>query len=749
MSPRILIAIICLTVSWASSVNRVAAQPAGADKLVRVTYPIADLIVPVKNQSAFSDRADTKETSTDEVAAALIKRIANSVAKGSWEGAGGPGRMQFFPMGLALVVTQREDVQKEIAGLLAELRRLNDVQIATELRCVWVSPAMAKQIRARMDADGQAVRAENIEKPANAGRFVSVDDKQVHALLELAQSDRTAHIMQAPKLTLFNGQQAGVSGMVNGIGTRFDIWPTAAPDHKSVRFCLRLEDIAKSRKSTEAVGTFTVPANRTLLWQVSDGLFVLVTPRVIVVEEEKNLFLGNVPPIPGRGGAEEQSVPEPKKPAAGPSAKEKAIQDRLCKPISLSFNDAPLREAINAIAIQSGVEVVPDMRAFQDAKVSIDAPVSGSVDNINMKNALNILLRPMRLQWIIEDEVLKITTEERTMGAPIRITYNVRDLVDMPPAVAGQKPRNIGAELTELIQTTIAKSSWEQNGGRATIRFLAKEKKLVVTQNQETHEEIQLLLATLRKLQNPMVNIDMRFLQGAADASHRLLQEMKNNGESIEAYSAPAPPRSAFNMSDAELSKRKLQTPRELPHFVSMDSAGVERFLEAAKNLTATPAPKMHLYNGEHIDMSLLQKQTQINEFRVPARKAETDAPLRPRTRCEIDELEVRGGSATIVTKMDKTTGCWHYDLQPFVTPDRKSVRMSLAFHSSLNEGTIEQTTKAAATFIIPDQRTLVWHVGAAANGQHLFVLVTPRVIVREEEEEEVTPSSVLPIPGR
>jgi hypothetical protein len=308
MSRRMCIALVCLVLGWASNVNPVAAQPAEkpakTDKMVRVTYPIADLIVPIEDHTAFSERKPEKEgreVTKDNLAAALMKRITDSVAKETWHSAGGKASIQYFPMGLALVVHQREDVQQEIARLLADLRRLADVQVSMEVRLIHqVSAATAKQIRARMDAEGQAVRATSIEKPANAGRFVSVDDKQVQALLELAQTDRAVHILQAPKITVFNGQQAGVNGMLDGAGVRFDVWPVAAVDQKSVRFSLHLEHAAKSRKKAEAIGAFTVPANRALIWHVADDLFVLVTPRVIVVEEEKNLFLGQVAPIPGR-----------------------------------------------------------------------------------------------------------------------------------------------------------------------------------------------------------------------------------------------------------------------------------------------------------------------------------------------------------------------------------------------------------------------------------------------------------------
>lgn len=257
--------------------------------------------------------------------------------------------------------------------------------------------------------------------------------------------------------------------------------------------------------------------------------------------------------------------------------KERGIEYRLQQPISLNFNNVPLREAISTIAIQSGVQVVPDLRALQDAKVNLDAPLTSGADNIAMKNALNILLSPMRLTYIIEDEVLKITTEDRTKGRLVRITYPIADLVvpvedhplpdvydvtkvlqradrlvdmsmwaqvgggmgfgmgggmpvgthsgglgnqfgsqsEQPGGSGGSppKPRTkeaIAQLLKDLIQNTIAKNTWEEMGGTGNIQFFPMGLALVITQPQEVQEEVQLLLQTLRKLQDLQVSVELR-----------------------------------------------------------------------------------------------------------------------------------------------------------------------------------------------------------------------------------------------
>jgi type II secretory pathway component GspD/PulD (secretin) len=109
--------------------------------------------------------------------------------------------------------------------------------------------------------------------------------------------------------------------------------------------------------------------------------------------------------------------------------KERAIQRRLKQSTSLRLRDVPLKQAVEAVAMQSGLQIVPDDLALQEARINMDSPLSISVEDIELRSALNILLRPLRLTYIIEDQVLKITTENRTVGRLVRVTYPVGDLI--------------------------------------------------------------------------------------------------------------------------------------------------------------------------------------------------------------------------------------------------------------------------------------------------------------------------------
>ncbi len=200
----------------------------------------------------------------------LIKLLTSMVRPYTWEAHGGSGKVEFFDIGSALVVNQTADVIQEIQDLLEALRRLQDLSVAVEIRIVSLSEAFFE----RMGVDFSLNILTNTKKfqpqltnqtftPVpfinsiqNVGTTVGLtpagtftpdlnvpiqnssfnqaippfggypntpgadggislglaflNDIQVYMFMELAQGDRRINVMQAPKVTLFNGQTASL-----------------------------------------------------------------------------------------------------------------------------------------------------------------------------------------------------------------------------------------------------------------------------------------------------------------------------------------------------------------------------------------------------------------------------------------------------------------------------------------------------------------------------------------------------------
>ncbi len=175
-------------------------------------------------------------------------------------------------MGLAMVINQPQEIQEDIQTLLATLRKLQDLQVSVELRAVLVSETFFERIGVDFNMNiqtptspteqslvtGNFVPAPFVNRVGQGVKLISgltssgtltpdlnipirnstfnfttpqfggyqpesglslglafLSDIQVFMFLEAVQGDRRAHIMQAPKVTVYNGQQAFISGTMN------------------------------------------------------------------------------------------------------------------------------------------------------------------------------------------------------------------------------------------------------------------------------------------------------------------------------------------------------------------------------------------------------------------------------------------------------------------------------------------------------------------------------------------------------
>ena len=196
-----------------------------------------------------------------------------------------------------------------------------------------------------------------------------------------------------------------------------------------------------------------------------------------------------------------------------------SFEQRLLSHVDLDFKDTPLKQVIEDLRQMAQINIVADVDALREAGVNLDCPLSLKVEDISLKSALNLLVKQVRLTYVIEDEVLQITTEEHAKGKLKMVTYPVAELV-VPfgsgecelapficrtcPELAGKRTPGTTAEefLLRLITSTIEPSSWSEVGGKGTIQYFPLGLALVVNQTQDVQEQIADLLTALRRAQN-------------------------------------------------------------------------------------------------------------------------------------------------------------------------------------------------------------------------------------------------------
>ena len=212
----------------------------------------------------------------------LIELITGTVRPTTWDEVGGPGTIAPFETNLSIVVSQTQDVHEELADLLEQLRRLQDLQVTIEVRFITLNDNFFERIGVDFDFEindnidgsgvefgarnsagyvsdpnefsiGQGVPRDVTDRDSNrtvtvgmsapgmfnadldipftqgsyelavpqfggydaaAGAqlgFAILSDIEAFFFISAAQGDKRSNVLQAPKVTLFNGQMATVA----------------------------------------------------------------------------------------------------------------------------------------------------------------------------------------------------------------------------------------------------------------------------------------------------------------------------------------------------------------------------------------------------------------------------------------------------------------------------------------------------------------------------------------------------------
>jgi len=89
------------------------------------------------------------------------------------------------------------------------------------------------------------------------------------------------------------------------------------------------------------------------------------------------------------------------KPAESASAKprvnivaksEKAIETALNEPTSFEFIETPLKDVIDQLKLQHGIEIQLDTKALGEASIPVDTPITKSLKGISLRSALRLTL---------------------------------------------------------------------------------------------------------------------------------------------------------------------------------------------------------------------------------------------------------------------------------------------------------------------------------------------------------------------
>ena len=134
------------------------------------------------------------------------------------------------------------------------------------------------------------------------------------------------------------------------------------------------------------------------------------------------------------------------------SEREVEIEQKLKTPVSLGFENAPLTQVLDHLGKYCQVNIHLDPQGLADEGVTSDTPVTIKLQHeISLKSALNLVLQPLKLNYVIKDEVLKITSEQLRGGEVYKVVYNVADLVVPIPNFVPSPDAGIDGQLRKAM----------------------------------------------------------------------------------------------------------------------------------------------------------------------------------------------------------------------------------------------------------------------------------------------------------
>ena len=176
----------------------------------------------------------------------------------------------------------------------------------------------------------------------------------------------------------------------------------------------------------------------------------------------------------------------------------------------LNFEDEPLEGVIAFLREEYSLQIQLDSVGLDDLGIGPDEPVTISIQNVKLSSAFRRMLKPLELEYVVQDGILLVTSEDAALIKLSVAVYPVGDLLNNKPDWDA---------LTDAIVSTIESDTWAENGGgEAEVRPYPQRSALVVLQTTQIHEQIAGLLAALRECQ--------------ADSGAKPLPDSKPHGES-------------------------------------------------------------------------------------------------------------------------------------------------------------------------------------------------------------------------
>jgi hypothetical protein len=108
---------------------------------------------------------------------------------------------------------------------------------------------------------------------------------------------------------------------------------------------------------------------------------------------------------------------------------EAPVRAALASETQMNFPDVTLQDAVDFLSEYHKVRIVIDKKALADAGVDLESPIDVRISGVSLGGGLSFMLRELDLTWVVEKNLLVITTIDAAQAAKSTRTYGVADLL--------------------------------------------------------------------------------------------------------------------------------------------------------------------------------------------------------------------------------------------------------------------------------------------------------------------------------
>jgi general secretion pathway protein D len=416
--------------------------------------------------------------------------------------------------------------------------------------------------------------------------------------------------------------------------------------------------------------------------------------------------------------------------------------------VCINQADARPRRVVRPVPQTIAVEETP-AEAAKERFTQVVYPVADLVVPIPTRANLNVDPLPSR----------SVPTTTRVATSAARMD------VGLMPGIVQVDFRQVAAnstleeQLMNLVVSTVAPKSWNQAGGQGTMQYFPLGHSLVVNQTPAVHEEIEDILKALRRLQDVENVLEVRIVQASPQSVEKARRALKLTCQDVQ-HAEQVKTEKWISQAKGETWTAPLK---------ASEAARLLKLLQRDPTCTVTQAPKITMFNGQIAALEVCDQRC----LQTGADIAYDDGEVRIRPKSECFTTGMRLAMKPVASADRKAmtvemNGYWSAPSGPVVSvPVQTTLKrtdqeedVKDVFVQSFLQKPVFSQVRIRQKFTAPDGDAVLINAGVVPvetpcddcaswfveflTGRRLtssaercvLFLVTPRVIVNEEEEQ-------------